>query len=109
MKLDKFVMILIWDVSQIIIDILSFVMRACVLNQSHGHWLFFDALHAKIIMALKLKEDYGMTPSMTNLMEDDIVVGLELSMLTFNIRKQVCDVLNGFISFLMKYKTRPVT
>ncbi len=72
-------------------------------NQFHGHWLFFDALHAKIIMALKLNKEYGMTPSMTNLMEDDIVVGLELSMLTFNIRKQLCDVLNGFISFLTKY------
>jgi hypothetical protein len=67
------------------------------------HWLFFDALHAKIIMALKLNKKYGMTPSMTNLMEDDIVVGLELSMLIFNIRKQLCDVLNGFISFLTKY------
>jgi DNA-binding Xre family transcriptional regulator len=63
-------------------------------------------LHAKIIIVLKLKEKYGMTPSMTNLMEDDIVVGLELSMLTFNIRKQVCDVLNGFISFLTKYKKK---
>ncbi len=28
---------------------------------------------------------------------------MSLSMLTFNIRKQVCDVLNGFISFLTKY------
>ncbi len=54
-------------------------------------------------MALKLNKEYGMTPFMTNLMEDDIVVGLELSMLTFNIRKQLCDVLNGFISFLTKY------
>jgi hypothetical protein len=63
-------------------------------------------LHAKIIIVLKLKEKYGMTPSMTNLMEDDIVLGLELSMLTFNIRKQVCDVLNGFISFLRKYQKK---
>ncbi len=45
-------------------------------------------------------------PSMTNLMEDDIVVGLELSMFTFNIRKQVCDVWNGFIWFLTKYKKK---
>jgi len=52
MKLGKFVMSLTWDVFQIIIDFLSFVVGACVLNQSHGHWLFFDALHVKIIMAL---------------------------------------------------------
>ncbi len=44
-----------------------------------------------------------MTPSMVNLIEDDMVVTLELSMLTSNIIKQVhCDVLNGFVSFLRK-------
>ncbi len=68
-----------------------------------GTGYFFDALHAKIIMALKLKKEYEMTPYIINLMEDDVVVGLELFMLTFKIKKQVCDVLNGFISFLMKY------
>jgi hypothetical protein len=40
------------------------------------HWLLFDALHATITMALKLKEEYGMAPSMDNLMEDYIVVAL---------------------------------
>jgi len=44
-----------------------------------------------------------MTPSMVNLIEDDVVVTLELSMLTSNIIKQVhCDVLNGFLSFVRK-------
>jgi hypothetical protein len=40
---------------------------------------------------------------MTNLLEDDMVVILELSMLDFNIRKQICDVLDSFFSFLTKY------
>ncbi len=35
-------------------------------------------------------------------MEDDMVVALELSMIPSNTRIQVCDVLNGFLSFLMK-------
>ncbi len=54
-------------------------------------------------MALKLKEEFKMTFFMTNLLEDDMVVILELSMLDFNIRKQICDVLDSFFSFLTKY------
>jgi hypothetical protein len=44
-----------------------------------------------------------MAPFIANLMEDDTVVILELSMLAFNIIKQICDVLDGFLSFLTKY------
>lgn len=40
---------------------------------------------------------------MTNLLEDDMVVILELSVLGFNIRKQICDVLDSIFSFLTKY------
>jgi hypothetical protein len=40
-------------------------------------------------MALKLKEKFGMTPFMADLMEEDVVVVLKLSMLTSSIRKQV--------------------
>jgi hypothetical protein len=39
-------------------------------------WLLFDALHATITMALKQKKEYGMAPSMDNLMEDYMVVAL---------------------------------
>jgi hypothetical protein len=44
-----------------------------------------------------------MAPSIVNLMKDGMVVILELSMLPFNIIKQICDVLDGFLSFLTKY------
>ncbi len=62
----------------------SFV-NVCVFNQSCGHWLLSNALHASFIMALKQKTKIGMTPCMVNSIEDDIVVTLELSMLTSNI------------------------
>jgi hypothetical protein len=57
-------------------------------------------------MVLKLKENFGMTPIMVNLMEDDMVMALKLFMFAFNTRKKKCDVLNGFFSFLMKYENK---
>ncbi len=47
---------LIWYISQIIVDVLSLVVNACVLNQFRGHWLFSNVLNAIITMSLKLKE-----------------------------------------------------
>ncbi len=47
---------LIWYISQIIVDVLSLVVNACVLNQFRGHWLFSNVLNAIITMGLKLKE-----------------------------------------------------
>ncbi len=82
-------------------------MNVCVFSQSCGHSLLFDALHAIItMMALKLKEEFGMTPSMANLMKDYMVVILELPIFPSNVRKQICDVLDGFLSFLMKYEEK---
>jgi hypothetical protein len=72
-------------------------VNAFVLNRSHEHWLFFDVLHVTITMALKLKEEFEIPPFMANLMEDDMALTLELSMLTSNIRKQVCNVLDCFL------------
>ncbi len=36
-------------------------------------------------------------------MEEDFSVALELIWLAFNIRKEVCGVLNSFLSFLKKF------
>jgi hypothetical protein len=33
-----------WHISKTIVDSLSPVVIACVLNQSNNHWLFYDAL-----------------------------------------------------------------
>jgi hypothetical protein len=63
------------------------------------------ALHATITMALKLKR-FRITPSMVNLMKDDMTMILELCMFASNIGKQICDVLDGFFSFLTKYEKK---
>jgi hypothetical protein len=57
-------------------------------------------------MAVKLKEELKMVFFMTNLLEDDVVVILELFMFVFNIKKQICDVLDGFFSLLTKYEKK---
>jgi hypothetical protein len=88
---------LTWDFFKVIINIIFLVMNVCVLNQSCGHQLLFNALDAIItMMTLKLKEEFGMTHFIANLMKD-------------YVRKKKCDVLDGFLSFLMKYeeKTNP--
>ncbi len=94
--------LLILYVFQIIIDIISPIVNACVFNQYCGHWLFSNALHAEITMSLKLKEQFKMTPFMFNLIEDGIAMVLEL----LNIKKQVCDFLDGFLSFPTKYEKK---
>lgn len=47
-----------------------------------------------------------MTPIMVNLMEDDMVMALKLFIFAFNIRKQICDALDSFSSFLIKYENK---
>jgi hypothetical protein len=39
-----------------------------------------------------------------DLINDDYVVALELSMFTFNTKREVCGVFNGFLSFFLKYE-----
>ncbi len=57
-------------------------------------------------MSLKLKEKLENAPSFQTLMEEDSNVALELICLTSNIRKEVCGILNSFISFLKKFNER---
>jgi hypothetical protein len=47
-----------------------------------------------------------MTPFIVNLIEDGMAMVLELFMFAFNTRKQVCDVLDGFLSFPTKYEKK---
>ncbi len=55
------------------------IVSAYVLNQSHGHWLLFVALHVAISMALKLRKKLEWHPFMANLMED-MAMALKLFM-----------------------------
>jgi hypothetical protein len=76
------------------------------LNQSHGHCLLSDALHSTISMSLKLKEENQALPSFENLMDDDSIISDELSLLAFNIRREVINVLDFFFSLLKVYDKR---
>jgi hypothetical protein len=49
--------LLTWQIYQIIVDYLSPIVIACVLNESSGHCLLTDALNYVISLSLKLKED----------------------------------------------------
>jgi hypothetical protein len=41
-----------------------------------------------------------------DLINDDFVVALELSLLASNIRREVCEVLDGFLPFFKKYEKK---
>jgi hypothetical protein len=56
-------------------------------------------------MSLKL-EDNEFLLSFESLMKDEFGFANELALLAFNIRMEVCGVLNSFFSFLMKYKEK---
>jgi hypothetical protein len=79
---------------------------ACVLNQSKDHWLLSDALNNAIIMISKLKEDVGIVQNLNQFMDDDSAITLELSLFTSNIMKEVCGVLDSFLSFLRNFEKR---
>jgi hypothetical protein len=98
--------LLIWHIYQILVDCLSPIVFAYVVNQSHGHWLLSDALHSIIFMSLKLKEENKIILSFESLTEDDSIIFNELSFLAFNIRREVINVLDSFLSFLKKYENR---
>jgi hypothetical protein len=57
-------------------------------------------------MNLKLKKENQVVLSFESLMEKDLVVTNELALLVFNIRMEVCGVLDSFLSFLTKYENR---
>jgi hypothetical protein len=86
------------------VDYLSPIVSACVLNQFRGYWLFNDALHFAISMSLKLKEENKIIPSFESLMEDDSIIFGELFLLASNIRKEVINILNSFLSFFKNMK-----
>ncbi len=83
---------LTWHISQIIVDVLSLVVNAYVLNQSHGHWFFFYAFNATITMSFKCRENFGVSSNLHGLIVDDSPIALELLLFTCNIRREACGV-----------------
>jgi hypothetical protein len=57
-------------------------------------------------MNLKLREEPKNAPYFQTLMEEDFGVALEFICLASNIRKEVCGVLDNFLSFLKKIGER---
>ncbi len=61
-------------------------------------------------MNSKLKEDVGIIQNLDQFMDDDSTIILELSLFTSNIKKEVCGVLDSFLSFLRNFeKKNPIT
>jgi hypothetical protein len=102
--------IITWHICQTMVDCLSLVIIACVLNQSKDHRLLNDALNSAITMSSKSKEDVGIVQNFNQFMDDDFAIILELSLFAFNIKKEVCGVLDSFLSFLKNMKKeKPIT
>jgi hypothetical protein len=57
-------------------------------------------------MTLKLKDENKIISSFESLMEDDSIIFDELFLLALNIRREVINVLDSFLSFLRKYENR---
>ncbi len=55
-----------------------------------------------------MKEENKIIPSFESLIEDDSIIFDELSLLASNIKREVMNVLDSFISFLKKYENKKV-
>ncbi len=77
-----------------------------VLNQSRDHWLLSDTLDFAISINLKLEAEPKNVPYFETLMKEEFSVVLELICLTSKSKKEVCIVLDSFLSFLTKYKEK---
>jgi hypothetical protein len=60
--------------------------------------------YSAISTSLKLKEENKIIPSFKSLMKDYSIVSNELSLLASNIRREVINVLDSFLSFLKIYE-----
>ncbi len=81
-------------------------MIVYVLNQSNSHWLLSNALQSDIIMCLKLGEEIKNPFPLVNLIGDDFRITVEFLKFISKIKREVCGVLDYFISFQRKYEER---
>jgi len=72
---------------------------ACVLNQSSGHWLLYDALNSFITWSLKMKEKTRIQTTFDPLMDDGRIT-FEFYLLASNIKKKVVGIFDFFLTFL---------
>ncbi len=76
-----------WHVAQMVVDLISLVVSACVLNQSHGHWLLTNAFHFAITMNTKLMGELKNPPSSNKIMDENLGMVHELTLLALTIKK----------------------
>ncbi len=89
-----------------IIDCLSFIIFACILDQFVGHWLLLDALNFVITMSFTSRDEMHLRPSFETCMDDDIGLSLKLTTFASNIKLEVFGVLYSFLSFLRTYEEK---
>jgi len=83
------------DLNMSIVDYLGLVVTTCVLNQSNGHWLLYDALNFFITWSLKMREKTWIQTTFGPLMDDGRIT-LELYLLASNKKR-----LLGFLTFFL--------
>jgi hypothetical protein len=96
---------LMWHIFQIIVDFLFRIVTICVLNHSCGNWLLNDVLHSTISLILKLKK-ITKFHLFLKLNGKECGVVDNLTLLTSNIRNDVCGVQNYFLSIILKYEKK---
>ncbi len=74
-----------------------------------GIGLLFDALNAIITVTLKLKKEFGISFNLEDLIDNNFVVALELSLVASIIRREICKVLDGFLSFFKTNEKKKTT
>jgi hypothetical protein len=94
-----------WHICHIIVDSFCLVVSICILNQSRYHLLLSDALNFAISMSLKFRDEID-SATFDNLMEEDGNVVYELSCFASNVKKEIIQVLDSFLSFLKEYEER---
>ncbi len=90
---------LTWHIFQIIVDVLSLIMFACVLNQYKCHCLLNDALNYAIFIYWKLKQESIISSSFDNFMEKESIVAHVLDFLVSNMKINKFNVFIIFIFF----------
>ncbi len=93
-----------WHIFQIIIDCLSHLASACVLNQYSSHWLLFEALQPTFTMCLKWWEEVTNPPTQVNLIDNDFGICFELTLFATNIKKEVYGVMEHILFYFFNLK-----
>jgi hypothetical protein len=94
-----------WHVAQIVVNVFSHVVSACVLNQYCAHWFLSDAFHFAITMNTKLMEKLENALTFYNRLDEDFWMFNELT-LASNMKKEVSIVFHSSHFFGRKYEQR---